>query len=80
MMSPRPRTLAVIVRTYKAAVTTACRGAQLAFGWQRGYHEHVVRGPAELSRIRAYIQDNPARWAMDQLNPAAALPQPKGED
>ncbi len=69
MMSPRSRTLAVIVRTYKAAVTTACHTAQLDFGWQRGYYEHVVRGAADLDRIRAYIHNNPAHWATDQLNP-----------
>ena len=30
--------------------------------WQRGYYEHVVRGAAELDRIRTYIADNPRRW------------------
>src|SRR5262249_2100239 len=68
-MSPRRHTLTVIVRTYKAAVTTACREAQLDFGWQRGYYEHVVRGEADLGRIRQYIQTNPARWVIDILNP-----------
>lgn len=71
VMSPRRHTLAVIVRTYKAAVTTAGRRAQLDFGWQRGYYERVLRGAADLDRSRAYIQSNPARWAGDQLNPAA---------
>jgi putative transposase len=68
MMSPGRNTLAVIMRTYKAAVTTACREAQLGFGWQRGYYEHVVRGDADLARIRSYIETNPARWMADPLN------------
>jgi len=68
MMSPHRNTLAVIVRIYKAAVTTACREAQLGFGWQRGYYERVVRSLADLDRIRIYIHDNPARWMADPLN------------
>jgi putative transposase len=34
--------------------------------WQRNYYEHVVRDEADLSRIRAYIEHNPARWAEDE--------------
>jgi hypothetical protein len=30
--------------------------------WQRNYYEHIVRGDADLARIRAYIRDNPANW------------------
>jgi putative transposase len=38
VMSPRRNTLLVIVRTYKAAVTTACRAAgRIEFAWQRGF-------------------------------------------
>ena len=39
--------------------------------WQRNYYEHIVRAEADLARIRAYIQNNPARWARDRLHPAA---------
>ena len=37
--------------------------------WQRGYHEHVVRGEKDLSAIREYIQNNPLQWALDEENP-----------
>jgi putative transposase len=37
--------------------------------WQRNYWEHVVRGMADLARIREYIQANPASWQTDELNP-----------
>ena len=40
--------------------------------WQRGYYEHVVRGAAELDRIRTYIADNPRRWGV--LPESGALP------
>jgi putative transposase len=39
--------------------------------WQRNYYEHIVRDEADLARIRAYLQNNPAKWALDQLHPAA---------
>ncbi len=32
--------------------------------WQRGYYEHVIRSEDELNEIRAYIQQNPQRWAI----------------
>ena len=37
--------------------------------WQRNYYEHVVRGEADLNRIRDYIQSNPANWDEDEENP-----------
>jgi putative transposase len=37
--------------------------------WQRNYYEHVVRDDKELDRIRRYIDENPARWALDDENP-----------
>jgi putative transposase len=37
--------------------------------WQRNYWEHVIRNVTEFNRIREYIQNNPAKWASDMLNP-----------
>lgn len=37
--------------------------------WQRNYYEHIVRNENEMSRIREYIKNNPARWATDKDNP-----------
>ena len=65
--SPKRNSLGVVVRTYKAAVTTACRRAGFeGFGWQRGYYDRVVRNDRELDRIREYIANNPYRWEMDE--------------
>jgi hypothetical protein len=70
-MSPRRNTVSVIVRTYKAAVTRACRVAnQGEFAWQQGYYEHVVRSPVELGAARRYIRDNQSQWALDCDNPS----------
>ena len=38
--------------------------------WQRNYYEHIIRNESDLNRIRDYIETNPLRWALDQLNPA----------
>lgn len=37
--------------------------------WQRNYYEHIIRNEAALARIRAYIHNNPAQWALDNDNP-----------
>ena len=69
-ISPQRGTLGVIIRTYKAAVTTECRKAQLAYMvWQRNYYEHVVRDERELQILREYLQNNPKQWEIDQLHP-----------
>ena len=69
-ISPHRNTLAIIVRTYKAAVTMRCRreGFDL-FRWQRNYYEHVIRNEDDLNEIRHYILDNPVKWVMDENNP-----------
>jgi REP element-mobilizing transposase RayT len=67
-----PRSLAAIVQSFKSASTRkvnlhrATPGARL---WQRGYYEHVVRSGEDLKRLRAYIDENPLRWALDEENP-----------
>ena len=44
--------------------------APTGFGWQRGFHEHIIPNEAELAGIREYIVGNPARWDEDENNPA----------
>jgi putative transposase len=69
-ISPLKSTLSVIVRTYKAAVTTSCRRAgEIEFAWQRNYHDHIIRDEADLNRIREYILLNPSHWEQDVENP-----------
>ena len=74
VISPRAGTLAVIVRTYKAAVTTRCRRSGYPdFAWQRNCYEHIVRNEDDLLRIRQYIQDNPLKWDSDEYHPSRLL-------
>ena len=69
-----PRSLGSFIAGYKSAVTARInrmRGIPGTPVWQRNYWEHIIRDDVSLNEIRAYIQDNPARWAEDQLHPDA---------
>ena len=73
-ISPRRNTISVIIRTYKAAVTTLCRrNGYNYFRWQRNYYEHIIRDENELNLIRQYITTNPKQWDIDSENPNAPI-------
>ena len=64
-----------IVRTLKSFSARRINESHATPGvpvWQRNYYEHVVRSEHELNAIRAYIQNNPLRWALDHDNPINA--------
>ena len=68
------RPLGAVIRGFKAAATGALAAAGHGLNhplWQRNYYEHIIRSEESLEAIRAYIADNPARWAEDRQNPAA---------
>jgi REP element-mobilizing transposase RayT len=67
------RTLGAMVRGFKSATTARINIMRDAVGvpvWQRNYYEHIIRGDAELHRIRQYVVDNPRQWASDRENPS----------
>jgi len=69
---PVSRSLPTIIRSFKSAVTKRINESFGTAGvpvWQRNYHEHIIRDEDALTRIRQYIIDNPAQWAMDRENP-----------
>jgi putative transposase len=71
---PKPRSVGTIVGSYKSAVSKRINEVRATPGrtlWQRNYYEHVIRGEQQLSRIRRYIEDNPAHWTLDHENPQA---------
>jgi len=69
-ISPKKGSLSVIIRTFKAAVTTWARRNDFpSFHWQRGFYEHIIRNQKDLDRIRAYIRNNPLQWALDEKTP-----------
>ena len=66
MRSPSAN-LSSLIRGFKGAVTREARkGGYSEFGWQRSFHDRIVRTPEELNRIRAYILANPSRWREDE--------------
>ncbi len=74
VISPYRGTLSVVIRTFKAAVTTAAREInRQGFAWQRNYHEHIIRNDRDLERIRAYILNNPPNWHADAENPSRGV-------
>jgi REP element-mobilizing transposase RayT len=69
-ISPVKGSLSVIIRTFKAAVTTWARAnGHPDFAWQGRFHDHIVRDEDDLDRIREYIVNNPLKWALDEENP-----------
>jgi putative transposase len=66
-MSPARNSLHVIVRTFKAVVTTQCRRRGFSqFGCQSRFHDHIIRDEDDLNRIRQYIAANPENWPADE--------------
>ena len=69
-ISPQKGSLSVVVRTFKAAVTTwARRNGHDEFAWQERFYDRIVRDENDLYRIRKYIRDNPRKWCLDGENP-----------
>jgi REP element-mobilizing transposase RayT len=69
--SPRKNTLSVIVRTFKAAVTTKLRTqgtGRYRSVWQRSFHDRVIRDDTEHFFIERYIMLNPIIWTLDSRN------------
>ena len=73
--SERRHAIPEIVRGFKtfSARRVNERAGKSGVLWQRGYYEHVIRNEKALARIRAYIADNPARWADDPENISRAV-------
>jgi putative transposase len=76
-MSPQPTRVKPLGRLVGAFKTVSTKHINLLREtpgmpfWQRNYREHVIRNDASLGRIREYIENNPARWELDQLHPDA---------
>ena len=34
--------------------------------WQRSFHDHIIRNETDYKNIWNYIENNPAKWAMDK--------------
>ena len=74
-MVERRHAIPEIVRGFKtfSARRVNERAGKAGVLWQRGYYEHVICNGKALDRIRAYITNNPARWAEDPENISRAV-------
>jgi putative transposase len=78
--SERRHAIPEIVRGFKtfSARRVNERAGKSGVRWQRGYYEHIIRNEKALGRIRAYIANNPARWADDPENISRAVSAEEG--
>ena len=61
-ISPCKVSLSVIIRTFKAGVTTLCRtNGYHNFRWQSRFYDHIIRDEKDLDNVRNYIIDNPLK-------------------
>jgi REP element-mobilizing transposase RayT len=61
-ISPKPGSLAIVIRSYKSAVSKNVHLYNPVFSWQPRYYDHLIRSDLELNRIRRYIINNPGKW------------------
>ena len=67
------QTLGAIVRGFKGAITKYIHQSLNLPGtpiWQRNYYERILRSEDDLKQVREYIISNPAKWDLDEENPA----------
>jgi len=72
----RPLTLGQVTRAFKSLSAVHVNALLGRHGplWQRLFHDHITRDDWDLNRIREYIQNNPASWALDLENPDCKEP------
>jgi REP element-mobilizing transposase RayT len=59
--TPTRNAIPQMIRSFKTCITK-----ELGFSvWQRSYYEHIIRDDTDLTRIREYINNNPANWKTD---------------
>ncbi len=61
--------LSKIVRWYKGRCKFEINQIYQGFGWQKRFHENIIRDQFALDRIRQYIINNPINWERDREQP-----------
>lgn len=64
---PQRKNLASIMRGFKSAVTKNARQINPGFGWQPGFHDHIIKSDNDYHRIAKYIENNPGNWKNDKF-------------
>ncbi len=64
----KPSSLSSIINHFKGNVKRWCnQNGYEEFVWQPRFYEHIVRHDQDLTRIREYIRQNPARYLKKDL-------------
>ena len=66
---PQSGNLASVMRGFKAGVKTFATRNEVDFSWQPRFYDRIIANESELNRIRKYIVENPANWALEKDNP-----------
>jgi putative transposase len=64
---PPKQTLSTIIGSYKSVVTKHARRISEDFGWQAGFHDHIIRNQDSHRKIEDYILNNPFTWEKDKF-------------
>ena len=56
-------TISTVIQQMKGTVTKKA-GFSV---WQKGFHDHIVRGEQDYQEIWKYIESNPVKWADDHV-------------
>jgi REP element-mobilizing transposase RayT len=61
----KSQSLGAVIGRFKGDATKRIWGSlkQHDFAWQPRFHDVILRTPADLERVRAYIRDNPKNWS-----------------
>ncbi len=56
-------TISTVINQTKGSISK-----QIGFSvWQKGFHDHIIRGENDYLKIWNYIESNPSRWLEDEL-------------
>ncbi|AJH13254.1 transposase [Myroides profundi] len=59
--------LGSIIKGFKVGVKKDANSLGIAFFWQDGYHDHIIRTVSAYQNIANYIHTNPSRWNKDRF-------------
>ena len=67
------QSLGTVIRGVKARISHAAHQNSIPFAWQSRFHDRIIRNQEELNRIAEYIENNVAKWDVDEMNSHTAL-------
>ena len=62
------QSLGTVIRGLKARISHAAHQYGIPFEWQTRFYDRIIRNNPEMNRIAEYIENNVAKWDMDELN------------